>query len=616
MKRGFDPSVQCVALLVLASVLLCAPLFLNLRNGGRADWDQFTFRYETPRVALLRDRVLPVWNPYANGGTALLAHPDSPVLSPWYGIVLALGAPLGLRVQVVFFMALGAIGMAALAGRLGASRAGALAGGLVFMMSSHFVLHVTEGHMEWCVLGLMPWLAMLAHRLRDPSPRRVVGAALLLASILLFGAVYIPAVFMPFLTVWLLLESARARNPGWFARWILVAGLAALLAAVKLLPMISFTSDWPKEVRADQRTPAGVLLTGLLDSRQAFLYLAGRDRNLPDGHFAKAVPDAEAEPVLRSLAHAGAVEGFHEYGAYMGRVGLVLAALGLLRTGRRFWPLYVTGGLAVVAILGSAAPLNLWGAMRQLPLYHQLQVPSRFLAALLFGLSIAVAFGLTAIGELIERQARTLRRPVEAALALGLFASLASTAWPLFSTVFTIPPPPLEAHRDFAHRVTRQSLYPALTQSTMFPALLANSGVLEAYENVAVARAAVLTPEDPGYRGEAFLEAGPGEARVRRWTMSKVVVAVRADQPDHVILNQNFYRGWRASIRNASGRVETIPARPRLGGVLSVPVPAGDSEVEIFYRPAGLTAGAVVSALAAAACLVALLRPGRGALVT
>ena len=71
--------------LVVAALLYCLPLFSNLTNYGRNDWDQLSFRYETPRLALFRDHQLPLWNPYVNGGNVLLAHPASPVPSPWYG---------------------------------------------------------------------------------------------------------------------------------------------------------------------------------------------------------------------------------------------------------------------------------------------------------------------------------------------------------------------------------------------------------------------------------------------------------------------------------------------------------------------------------------------------
>ena len=69
--------------LIIASLLYCPLLFSNPDRYGRNDWDQFSFRYETPRQALLRDHQLPLWNPYVNGGTVLLADPElSPSLPP------------------------------------------------------------------------------------------------------------------------------------------------------------------------------------------------------------------------------------------------------------------------------------------------------------------------------------------------------------------------------------------------------------------------------------------------------------------------------------------------------------------------------------------------------
>ena len=69
-------------LLVLASLAYCPYLFTGLDQWGRGDWDQFTFRFATPRVAMLRDGQLPLWNPYVNGGNVLLRIPTSPPSRP------------------------------------------------------------------------------------------------------------------------------------------------------------------------------------------------------------------------------------------------------------------------------------------------------------------------------------------------------------------------------------------------------------------------------------------------------------------------------------------------------------------------------------------------------
>ncbi len=76
INKADPPFWRTASFLFVASVIYCAPLFASLENWGREDWDQFTFRYETPRVALLRDHVLPTWNPQALillGGTTRVA---------------------------------------------------------------------------------------------------------------------------------------------------------------------------------------------------------------------------------------------------------------------------------------------------------------------------------------------------------------------------------------------------------------------------------------------------------------------------------------------------------------------------------------------------------------
>ena len=122
-------------LLVLASLVYGSQLLSGLDCWGRGDWDQFTFRHATPRVAMLRDGQLPMWNPYVNGGNVLLAHPHFPAFSPWYLPTLVLGAPLGLRVGVLIFVIVGATGMAALLRRWNVGPAGCLLGGVLMMMT-------------------------------------------------------------------------------------------------------------------------------------------------------------------------------------------------------------------------------------------------------------------------------------------------------------------------------------------------------------------------------------------------------------------------------------------------------------------------------------------------
>ncbi|MGH9383212.1 MAG: hypothetical protein ACRD2N_02820 [Vicinamibacterales bacterium] len=609
MADRTSPFWPSALFLVVASALFCAPLFANLDDWGRQDWDQFWFRYETPRLALLRDHVLPAWNPYAEGGTVLLAHPDSPVLSPWYLIVLLLGTPLGLRVQVVTFMAIGAVGMAALLGRLGASRPAGILGGIVFVMSSHFVLHMAEGHVEWCVIGLMPWLALYALR-DDDGLRGIIGAALLLASVLTFGSVYIPAVYLPFLGVWMAFESIRSRRWTPIARWTAIVALALVLSSAKLLPTVEFAQSYPRaDALGHEGTARRVLLAGLFDPRQALLYRTYRDEVQDDGNFPGIGTEAGSTPLNDYINRLWFEWNFHEYGCYIGLVGIVLAAWGAIRGLPRHWPLYVTGLLTGIVVLGNVSPVDLWNALGYLPLYGQLHVPSRFLAGVIFVLAVAAALGLDALWSGSPKAWHRWRPGITAGLIMALYAELAATGWPLFRDTFVIQPVAVERHAQFAQRpspIPVPDIPRSATNGSMYAQLLGNSGTLNAYENLAVAHGKVKKTDDADYRGEVYLQAEHGTVQVVRWTMSSVRVRLELSQADELVLNQNFDDHWMARRENRGGRSEVVGAHKNADGLIALAVEPGRQEIEFFYHPWSFVVGAWISGAALALCAAAL----------
>jgi hypothetical protein len=599
--------------LIIATLLYCPLLFTGLDSYGRRDWDQFTFRYETPRAALLRDHQLPLWNPYVNGGTVLLAHPDSPFPSPWYLLVLALGAPLGLRVQVVLFMALGSTGMATLLRRWNVPRPGCFVGGVIFMMSAHFALHIAEGHLEWCVLGLMPWL-MLSMRRFDTDLRFVIVSAFLLSSVLLFGSVYIMAVYIPFLSVWVLLQSLRQRSWRFAFRWAGTLVLTILLSAVKLLPQLDFVQATPRQVAVEGFSLAG-LVPMFLDPRQALLYEATRDISgvLQTRHrgisneFPKSLAENISIPIDAQLKNLGFDWQWHEYGGYMTHLGLILIICGLFVSWRSQWPLYVAGLLALITVLGNGFPIDLWALLQKLPLYHSLQVPSRFLAAVVFVLAVAAGQGL---GWLCQRSLLTRRRSLLALIwygvPLAIYVELAVLGWKLFGDVFICTPIQLPHYQNFALRYTQINTYFPTMYSYVYPLIAANSGVLEGYENIQLKRGKVQTVDDPDYKGEAYLETSGDPASIREWTMARVKIAFYANKPDKLVLNQNYFTGWRASIHGSNGSRQQ-PAVDNGSGLVSIEVNPGDREVEFYYFPTSFITGAWISGITLAICLALLI---------
>lgn len=583
---------------IAIAALVCLPLFDRLDYYGRSDWDQFTVRYETPRVAILRDRQLPLWNPYVNGGTALLAHPHCPAASPWFLPVLILGAPIGLRVQVLLFMALGATGMAAFLRHWGIGRAGCFLGGILFMMGSHFPLHIAEGHLEWCVLGLMPWL-VLCFLLGATSRRFLIAAGLLLASILTFGSVYIPAVFLPCLALWTVLESLRRKQPRLTLLGCGVFGIGLSIAAVKLVPQVEFTGAFPRPAVSEGFSPRGLAVV-FFDPRQELLYRAYRDVYLPPEHAdLKTIPDSESLPIAHRLAKLGFHWSWHEYGCYITWLGMALAFLGMASSWKSQWPMYAVGGVALLLAMGHGSPVNVYGWLQRLPFYASMHVPARFLAFVLFALAVAAAHGLDWLCRWVGRtRLSRLETPLAWLIPVVIAFELGVMGWKLFDDIFVSKPRvlPVVREQEFATRIHTTAHRDPRMMSYLYPFLKSNTGVLEGYENLAVPQGHIRLEGKPGYRGECYLEESDGSAKIQKWTMNRVKVAITAPSSNRLVLNQNFDSGWRAVVTGSDG-IRGVDASANSGGLVSTPVEPGDREVEFYYLPSSFVWGAWISGL-------------------
>ncbi len=896
-SRGLlRPGVGLYGLLILGAVVWSAALLKGLDQWGRGDWDQFSFRYGTARKAWLDDQQLPTWNPYVNGGNVLLAHPHSPALSPFFLPVLVLGVPLGLRVQVVVFVILGMTGMAVLLRRLGISRPGALTGGVLLMLSAHFLLHITEGHQEWCALGLMPWVAWCLVR-AEQDGRWVVGAALSFALALMHGSIYVAAVFAPLVGVWAGLESLRRRRWRPLVCSVGAMLLAAMFAAVVLLPRIEFVRANPRQTDRYEQIAWRALPRMLLDPRQGSIYRATRDvRNPPYDELARMLPDradffrhkaatrewhrlelqlsttsdwtdlrfenfpyllriedpekhepipsrrldslplsteglalknpapdsketfvqavlyarvprrgdlrfvitrgnvgrtrlvvrrgeaklldvvheqlipgtgdnrrefgvfresllftepppaprgerrwycleallsttadwcalriedlpylfaveppeVEArqpwplatsplaisrtstsreplarravmyvacadgeqlravitqgrlgtsrlelrtpdgrplaarceereeldgqktyeyllpaaviqdrsppvpEPLRWRLDELGMVYDWHEYGCYLTWIGLGLALVGVAAARRRAWPLWLTGLAALWIAMGAGVPLSAWGLMKFLPLYGSLQVSARFLMGLVFVLAVAAGFGLDACVRMARRAAGMRVGAVLGwVLALAVYVELVVLGWSLLGDIFVCPRRSVPDHEQFAQRYATDEVRYAAMYSAHYPYLQANSGVLRQYENIAIPRGKIRLEGTPDYRGEAWPAKGHGTASIRRWTMAQVSVDLELADDDLVVLNQNYFPGWKAVVRTSDGQLRKLRARRGQGseeGLVTVPVRPGDCRVEVYYLPDSVIWGGLISGISLlGACVVLFL---------
>lgn len=578
-----------VALLYAAVALFfAAPMLAGLENWGALDWDFQLHQHAASRISLVDYGELPFWNPYNRSGVPLLAHPESRVLAPLFGLHLLLGELLALKLEIVLHLLLGMLGTHVLLRHYGVRTLGATAGAFCFMLSSAYALHVMVGHIWALSFAFLPWVLLL-QRLAWERLHRTLLLSAVMVAIIFSGAPY------QFMIAWALLGAQAGfslllqREPA--GRHALLLGLVLvqvlLLGAVKLIPTQALMSQYSRTTASESGYSPAALGNALFD------------------------PDQTLEAARAERPEEFNGTPLHE-GMYVGFTALALFALGVATRAREQKVLLASLLLFVWIALGQHAPIDLWSLIHRLPGYDNMRLVQRFgVVALLLG-SIFVGFGLQRLDDELRRRLgeRAARIVAIGAVAL-LFIELQLVSRPILAETFPIPPLEVVRHAEFEqHRrmpsydalgwaLQRRALEsPALT--SLYPAVLANRGSTIGYEIVPIASSA--TPvSSPAYRGEVYLdgEAPTGAARFDAWSPNHMRIRLTgARAGDILVVNQNYVEGWQADVAAGERReARNVSARE---GLISLKCRSGDELVELRYRPPGFTLGWIVSSLSAA----------------
>ena len=127
-----------------------------------------------------------------------------------------------------------------------------------------------------------------------------------------------------------------------------------LLSSVKLIPVLEFLKENPRATKSDEVTSIPLLMESLLSREQLTYYENTKWANTVNMIRYKGV----------DLQY-----GFHEYGAYVGWIPLLLTGIGLFAI-RKFWALFIVCIFSLWISLGGGAFYNLWAIMHKLPIYN------------------------------------------------------------------------------------------------------------------------------------------------------------------------------------------------------------------------------------------------------
>ena len=204
-----------------------------------------------PLLTVAREQVLdgelPLWNPYSYAGMVLHADAQTALLYPvtWVALVLPVEDAWGL--MAVLKLLIASLGAHAFARALGIGRAGALAAGLVYMLSAPLVVWL-----QWpltAVFALLPWLLLVSDRVWRRRDGRSVALLGLVVALSIFAGHPETTLLSSCAAFVYLAGRAAVERSGWAATarglgaWAGGHLLGALISAAALVPFLEAYED-------------------------------------------------------------------------------------------------------------------------------------------------------------------------------------------------------------------------------------------------------------------------------------------------------------------------------------------------------------------------------------
>jgi hypothetical protein len=594
MRPGFTRSAAALVLLVATTAYVCAELLNDPTALGVHDWDAMNSTRLFVVDSIRTFGQMPYWDPYACGGYPAWSAPETAttVVSPMLVPYLLFSLATAVRIEIVATLAFGIVGMWLLASRACKDPLVKAAVCVVAMLNSRWALQAASGHAWHLYYAWFPWVLwafLQARAAANKWPWLALGAACV-GMMVYTGAIYPLSHALLAVACFALWTAVRKRTIAPLLDAAAVAIGGAALAAPKLFPTLENMARFPRHVESSE-------------------YMWPH----------QYLPTFFASGAGRGTVHVPGLDwGWHEYGIYVGVVGLAALAVGVWRAPRdeEVRALRGVGLFFMWLSLGLFGP---WVVLHLVPPFRSQHVPTRF--AYPGVMMLAVVAGASLEAALPKLRARVRDPRVFAAIGFASFAILAipiaRESRACLAGAFHLHLPPIrdratyeqtyETPEDLAYADANGP--PSLTtqlahQGTILCSTYHGFAFLAWPEEKRPRGLGARGKEEPEYRGEAFVDGAAGTATIERFSPNEIVVDVRGATPgDWLVLNQNWDASWRANGTPTVARADTNAYK----------LASGDERVVFRYSPRllPLAIGVAVSAFVAFAFAIA--RAGRRA---
>lgn len=436
---------------------------------------------------------------------------------------------------------------------LGMSGSGAIITAVAWFGSVHLAMHFAEGHMPFTHYAFLPWFIHFV--LEGARNRRyLIGAVVALALMILGNGAAVPFLYtMMFTGLLLVMRGIHFRTAAEIRSFVIAVVLAIGVAAVKFVPMVVYMAQNRWTVDTEESIPVSAL---------------GK--------------------IFFGLKHSLFVTNFypqkwawHEYGAYISPLLVLLAVYLLVKRFRAHWYWLVLAVFFLLLGLGDIGAASPWRMLTSLPGFSSLRATGRAFGFVILSMAILGGLGFSYVEQVIVgwRRERVWRIGLHAAGGIVVLTNLV-LAWPIMQEAFNRPARQVVRSEEFRHVVDQRP--------KAFENYLANRGSLVSPWLSAYHPSRGLVGPDNAVYPE-FVVGGEVEVLERSYTPNVITYRVEAGvSGGELVVGMGYDPGWRAE---DGRRLEEMQ------GLISFPVNAGEQTVVLRYRTPYFYHGLAVSLL-------------------
>jgi len=564
---------------IIISFLFPIPIFNNIHNWGISDWEAAFETYAIPKKIITGYNQFPLWNPYINGGVPFLAHPLwSHFLFMTLIPVLFFGEVIGIKISILIHLLIGMFGMYLLSRYYKLKNPIAILPSFIFMLNGFYALRLVVGNTWVLESSFIPYVFLFYLKSFD-SKKNIIFASIFLALMLLAGTHTFLFTSL-FLVIYSIFDIVKKKKISALKTLFAIFIVAVLLSSIKLIPNLDFLSKQPRYTKDDYSGYSlNTLYHGLLDRDQGYF-----TERWDLGPFYNGEWGVKGEhPFISGISW-----GWHANGAYIGLIPLALFLIGIFLLWKKHWPLILTSFTFLWLSFGHRAPISLWKFFQLFPVWDMVICASRLIIIFIFCLAIINGLTLQRLYQLFYKKVR-YKRTMKFIIFLMVFFvafDLIIVNGHVLKDAFIIPPLDITPNKEF-YQTSKHYKYSNLTLQNDYPNFLRNEGKVNAFI-VIPTTINVIDKESKYYKGEVYLEDTKGEVEYAYWSPNKLIVDVNVSNEGYVIINQNYYEGWKTKNNR---KVESF------NGLISTKVYPEDNQITFYYLPWSFIVGAIITSL-------------------